>query len=233
MNNGNLLSFYTAAFIVVISTSLLSHAEGQTNAHLLATDPATTFTLSRDQISTETRTIKHSPFTIKIPVGWYLLAQKDIDELHQIQESVAKSAGKSLPPLACGFRLDLTKDYPRILVMVIDSGRMPDEVLRTIDNEEWRSGIKHGTITAEQYSSVLSNVRAGPSVYDSELKIIWMEISAQVENYGSMKQLTALRLTKTGYVVLAYSADQSDYIKHLSSFVTMVRSLVIDKTFEY
>ena len=224
-----------SAVALIVLTSAASHSEAQTQTTrpMPATNAIASPALSQGHTHTNTQTIKRSPFTISIPAGWSELPQKDLDEIHQTQQSAARAAGRSVPAPACGFRLNLTNEYPRILVMVIDSGRVPEETVGKMDSQEWNSGIKKGASTAEHYASALSNVRAGQSVYDRERKVIWVPISAQVEGHGVVKQLSAMRLTKTGFVVFGYAAQESDFEKHLPSFLSLVRGLEIDKSFEY
>jgi len=177
--------------------------------------------------------LKRDKFTIKVPSGWSPIPQKDIDELYDNQKAVAKAANKEVPRLDCGFRLALNKDYPRILVSKSDTERITEDVLRQIGSEQWNAGLKNGTRTAEEHANVISKVKPGSSTYDSKNQIIWVRTDAQAEGVGLLKSLAALKLTQTGYIVMAYAAQDADFEKYLTTFTRLAEEMQLDPSIRY
>lgn len=188
---------------------------------------------STAQAQSDAQILKRDKFTIKVPAGWSLIPQKDIGELYGNQKAVAKAANKEVPRLDCGFRLDLNKDYPRILVSKSDTERITEEMLRQIGSDQWNAGLKSGTRTAEEHAATISKVKPGSSTYDPKSEIIWMRADAQAQGVGMLKSVTALKLTRTGYIVMAYVAQDADFEKHLATFTRFTEELQLDPSIKY
>ena len=178
-------------------------------------------------------TVKREKFSFKVPAGWSMIPQKDIDAIYQSQKEVAVRAKRDIPVMDCGLRLDLSKDYPRILVAINTAGQMSEDMFRQVGAIEWKTGADKGAKQADDLAPQIASVKVGEWKYDRKKRIIWARTDAQVDGFGSVKGISALELTATGYILIGYMAEEKDFEKHLATFLSFVYSFALDKSIEY
>ena len=148
-------------------------------------------------------------FSISLPSGWIEMPRDIID-------SYEKALSKAAPDFPLqhydyGFQRISSKnwfEYPYILIQVKNTGRIPENELKKLDQISVQKDID---VQKEQVKSLMSEIQTGKMVFDQQNRIIWMRIEGNVANIGPIAGLTSMIPTEKGIIQVNGYSLKSEY----------------------
>ncbi len=172
-------------------------------------------------------------FAITLPNGWVQIPGSVL----QVFSARMDDLSPDTPQQVYDYGYQIEDDgkwltYPYILVQVRPEGRIPSGQLVRYNQfapemEEDIETVKNG------FSDVLSDASMDEPAYDSENKILWTSLSANVLDGADVKALVGMRLTEMGYIQLTGYAPLDSFAEYERIFREAFVNLVLDADIEY
>ncbi|OPL16683.1 MAG: hypothetical protein AVO38_07245 [delta proteobacterium ML8_D] len=164
-------------------------------------------------------------FTLKLPDKWAQIPGKVLNEhSRRLQQS---APDEERPAYDYGFQLFSSGhwlEYPRILIHINSTGRIPEGKIRKLARE------KDGSQPIKEKISGILNTEVKDILYDPNDHTLWMTFLSTEEG---VQGLVATKLTQEGCIqIVCYSHDQ-DFHKYRGLFENIVRSIDLNRDLKY
>jgi hypothetical protein len=173
-------------------------------------------------------------FSIEVPGDWKEIPKKALDDYLKALATVMPQAANQT--YAHGYQLASQQEWlvhPYIIIQFNNkSGRIPENELAKIKN--LKEGFDKGINEVQKgLSAVVSQAKVGEPVYDPDTKILWMNISMNVQGAGVVKGLSGMHLTEEGLLCVNCYALESQFDSYAPKFEATVKSVTMDPTLKY
>ncbi len=122
--------------------------------------------------------------------------------------------------------------HPYILVQVKRTGRIPEEELKKYKQVHEVLSEHIGEVE-DMVPSILSNTQFGEQLYDSENRILWMNISFDLQQIGRINAQIALKLTDYGVIQVTGYATEDTFPTYQPLFQKIARQVKLDNSIKY
>jgi hypothetical protein len=149
-------------------------------------------------------------FTIHLPDNWIEIPEKVLREYsNRLSDFIPELEKQSYDYGYQIANLGQWFQYPYILIQVKRVGRLQESDLKKY---KWlkKSIAEELKTVPEKMGNLVSNAQQSEMVYDSVNQILWMTISMNVKNAGSIKAIIAAKLTEFGLIqIMGYEKADS------------------------
>lgn len=172
-------------------------------------------------------------FTMYLPDDWVEIPNEVLkrhsEKVNQLVPQIGKQVydyGFQLPPA------DNWMSHPYILVQVKRTGRIPEEELKKYKQigEAFSEQMKE---VGDNISSILSNTQLGEPLYDAENRILWMNISFDLQQTGRVNAQIAVKLTGFGVIQVTGYATEDTFSTYQPLFQKIARQINLDNSIKY
>lgn len=172
-------------------------------------------------------------FSITLPENWVDVSRNVLDAHSERLASLAPHSPRQV--YGYGYQLKSYDDrlcYPYILVQVKTIGRIPLRELK--QSRKIEEGFAEGAdpVTA-RLPGFLSNVSSGEPVYDEENQILWSTLSASVEGVGTVRALSAAKLTDQGFIQFVGYATADMFEPYAALYRRIFTQVEVDPSIVY
>ncbi len=171
-------------------------------------------------------------FTMHLPGNWVEIPNKDLKQFSEKISQLAPQIG--MPVFDYGFQLtpvDNWGTYPYILIQVIRTRRVSErELTKNKINE-----VVFGNIgeLEDKVVHLLSNPQLGGVLYDTENKILWGNLSLDVQQIGRVNVQIASILTEFGGINVMGYATKDTFSSYQILFQEIARQINLDNSIKY
>jgi hypothetical protein len=122
--------------------------------------------------------------------------------------------------------------HPYILVQVKNTGRIASGELQQY--RKLKSQIEKGVKEiADDLAAILSNTTIGAPVYDEEHTMLWMSMSSEVQEVGTIQATIGVKLTEQGIIQLNGYSKQEEADKFTEIYTHAFANLDVDDSQKY
>ncbi len=172
-------------------------------------------------------------FTMYLPDDWEEIpnevlkrhSEKVSELMPQIGKQVYNYGFQSAPE-------DNWMTHPYILVQVKRTGRIPEEELEKYKQVHEVLSEHIGEVE-DIVSSILSNTQFGEPLYDAENRILWMNISFDLQQIGRVNAQIAVKLTGFGVIQVTGYATEDTFSTYQPLFQKIARQINLDNSIKY
>ena len=149
-------------------------------------------------------------FTMYLPDGWVEIPNEVLKQHSEKVNQLVPQIGKQVYDY--GFQsapADNWMNHPYILIQVKRTGRIPEEELKKY-KQVHEVFSEHIGDVEDMVSDILSNTQLGETLYDAENRILWMNISFDLQQTGRVNAQIAVKLTGFGVIqVTGYATEDT------------------------
>lgn len=172
-------------------------------------------------------------FSITLPDDWIEIPKNVLDAYSDNVAKLSPDTPKQIYDY--GYQLRGSEkwlDYPYILVQVKNTGRVPSGELSRY--KKLKAGFKKGLEQlGEDLSKIMSDTTIGEPFYDKENTMLWMSMSAEVRDSGTVKALIGVKLTEKGVIQLNGYSQQENFAKYKDVYTKAFSSLAVNDSIKY
>ncbi len=172
-------------------------------------------------------------FTMYLPDGWVEIPNEVLkqhsEKVNQLVPQIGKQVydyGFQSPPA------DNWMTHPYILIQVKWTGRIPEEELKKYKQVREVFSEHIGDVE-DMVSGILSNTQLGETLYDAENRILWMNISFDLQQIGRVNAQIAVKLTEFGVIQVTGYATEDTFSTYQPLFQKIARQIYLDNTIKY
>ena len=172
-------------------------------------------------------------FTMYLPDGWVEIPNEVLkqhsDKVSELVPQIGKQVydyGFQSPPA------DNWMTHPYILVQVKRTGRIPEEELKKY-KQVHEVFSEHIGEVEDMVSSILSNTQLGETLYDAENRILWMNISFDLQQTGRVNAQIAVKLTGFGVIQVTGYATEDTFSTYQPLFQKITMQINLDNSIKY
>ena len=175
-------------------------------------------------------------FSLTLPNGWEEIPQNVIEEYVKLmQEQATESITMNYE---AGFQLEDSPEwftYPYIVIQINQKGKVPEaEFQKYMLSQKGKETMEKGaTEVKEAFPLLINNLKFGESTYDRTKHIFFTKVRINVAYVGNTTGISAICLSKEGYVQINFYSLEQDFQKYLLYFEELINSFKFDKGYEY
>jgi hypothetical protein len=170
-------------------------------------------------------------FVLTIPSNWIEIPQKQV----AIKAALLSSTYPNAPHESIDHAFQPKSnarwfDYPYIIVQIKNTGRVTEKQLKELNRFSFDS--TKGKIE-KQLNDQMSKSQMAAFTYDVAHKIIWSELTANVQNEGKMYSLVGAVLTANGSISFYCSCRYTTMKRYYYVFQDIIYSVAISEQLKY
>ncbi len=172
-------------------------------------------------------------FTMYLPDGWVEIPNEVLKQHSEKVSELVPQIGKQVYDY--GFQsapADNWMNHPYILIQVKRTGRIPEEELKKYKQVHEVSSEHIGDVE-DMVSGILSNTQLGETLYDAENRILWMNISFDLQQIGRVNAQIAVKLTEFGVIQVTGYATEDTFSTYQPLFQKIARQINLDNSIKY
>ncbi len=172
-------------------------------------------------------------FTMYLPDDWVEIPNEVLkqhsEKVNQLVPQIGKQVydyGFQSPPA------DNWMNHPYILIQVKRTGRIPEEDLKQYKqiDEAFSDQMKE---VGDNILRTLSNTQLGEILFDTENRILWMNISFDLQQIGRVNAQIAVKLTEFGVIQVTGYATENTFSTYQPLFQKIARQIYLDNSVRY
>lgn len=172
-------------------------------------------------------------FTMYLPDGWVEIPNEVLKQHSEKVNQLAPQIGEQVYDY--GFQsasADNWMNHPYILIQVKRTGRIPEEDLKHYKQIDEAFSEQMEEI-GDNISKTLSNTQLGETLYDAENRVLWMNISFDLQQIGRVNAQIAVKLTGFGVIQVTGYATEDTFSTYQPLFQDIARQMNLDNSIKY
>jgi len=172
-------------------------------------------------------------FTMYLPDDWVEIPNEVLKQHSEKVNQLVPQIGKQVYDY--GFQsapADNWMNHPYILIQVKRTGRIPEEELKKY-KQVHEVFSEHIGDVEDVVSGILSNTQLGETLYDAENRILWMNISFDLQRIGRINAQIAVKLTDFGVIQVTGYATEDTFSTYQPLFQKIARQIYLDNIIKY
>ncbi len=172
-------------------------------------------------------------FTMYLPDDWVEIPNEVLKQHSEKVSELVPQIGKQVYDY--GFQsapADNWMNHPYILIQVKRTGRIPEEDLKQYKqiDEAFSDQMEE---VGDNILRTLSNTQLGEILFDTENRILWMNISFDLQQIGRVNAQIAVKLTEFGVIQVTGYATEDTFSTYQPLFQKIARQVKLDNSIKY